>query len=111
MSNRRPQSEIYQEAYERWVSLDAKARMLEDTKSVVFAQMCSEVTGDFPGYSVAKVEQKIKASDRWEAFIRSMVDARTKANEAKVAVEVARMRYWETSQDRADERFVARTGT
>lgn len=111
MSNRRPQSEIYQEAYERWVSLDAKARMLEDTKSVVFAQMCSEMTGDFPGYSIAKVEQKIKASDRWEAFIRSMVDARTKANKAKVAVEVARMRYWETSQDRADERFVARTGT
>lgn len=111
MSNTRPQSELYREAYERWVALDAKARMLEDTKSIVFSQLCSEMTGDFPGYSIAKVEQKIKASDRWEAFIRSMVDARTKANEAKVAVEVARMKYWEQSQDRADERFVARTGT
>lgn len=111
MSNNRPQSELYREACERFVALDAKARLLEDTRSVVFAQMCSEMTGDFPGYSIAKVEQKIKASDRWEAFIRSMVDARTKANEAKVAVEVARMKYWEQSQDRADERFVARTGT
>lgn len=111
MSNRRPQSEIYQEAYERWVSLDARARMLEETRSVFFSQLCAEMAGDFPGYSVAKVEQKVKASDRYEQFVRSMVDARTKSNEAKVAVEVARMRYWEQSQDRADERFVARGAT
>lgn len=111
MSNRRPQSEIYQEAYERWVSLDAKARMLEDTKSIVFSQLCTDFAGDFPGYSVSKVEMKVKASDRYEQFVRSMVDARTEANKAKVAVEVARMKYWEQSQDRADERFVARTGT
>lgn len=111
MSNNRLQSEIYREAYERFVALDAKARLLEDTKSVVFAQMCSEMTGDFPGYSIAKVEQKIKASDRWEQHVRAIVDSRTKANEAKVAVEVARMRSWEQSQDRADERFTARAGT
>lgn len=111
MTNNRPQSEIYREAYERFVALDAKARLLEDTKSVVFAQMCSEMMGDFPGYSVAKVEQRIKACDRWEQHVRAIVDSRTKANEAKVAVEVARMRSWEQSQDRADERFTARTGT
>ena len=111
MSNRRPQSEIYQEAYERWVSLDAKARMLEDTKSIVFSQWCADFAGDFPGYSVSKVEMKVKASDRYEQFVRSMVDARTEANKAKVAVEVARMKYWEQSQDRADERFTARGAT
>ena len=111
MTNNRPQSEVYREAYERWVSLDARARMLEDTKSIVFSQLCSEMAGDFPGYSVAKVELKVRASDRYEQHIRSMVDARTRANEAKVSVEVARMKYWESSQDRADERFVARTGT
>jgi len=109
MSNTRPQSELYREAYERFVSLDAHARMLEETKSIVFNQMCAELNGDFPGLSVAKVEQKVRASDRYEAFVRKMVDARTEANKAKVAVEVARMRYWENSQDRADERFTART--
>ena len=111
MSNTRPQSELYREAYERWVSLDARARMLEDTKSIFFSQLCTDFAGDFPGYGVAKVEQKVKASDRYEQFVRSMVDARTEANKAKVAVEVARMRYWESSQDRADERFVARGAT
>lgn len=111
MSNNRPQSELYREAYERFVALDAKARLLEDTKSIVFAQLCTDFSGDFPGYSINKVEMKVKASDRWEQFVRNMVDARTEANKAKCAVEVARMRYWETSQDRADERFVARTGT
>jgi hypothetical protein len=111
MSNTRPQSELYREAYERWVSLDAKARMLEDTKSIFFSQLCTDFAGDFPGYSVAKVEQKVKASDRYEQFVRSMVDSRTEANKAKVSVEVARMRYWESTQDRADERFVARGAT
>lgn len=111
MSNRRPQSEIYQEAYERWVSLDAKARMLEDTKSIIFAQMCSGFAGDFPGYSMSKVEMKVKSTDRWEQHVRSIVDTRTKANEARIALDVARMRYWEQTQDRADERFVARGAT
>lgn len=111
MTNNRPQSELYREAYERFVALDAKARMLEDTKSIVFSQLCSQMAGELPGYSMAKVEMKVRSSDRYEQYVRSMVDARTKANEAKVAVEVARMRYWENSQDRADERFVARTGT
>lgn len=111
MSNNRPQSELYREAYERFVALDAHARMLEETKSIVFNQMCSELSGDFPGLSVAKVEQKVRASDRYETFVRKMVDARTEANKAKVAVEVARMKYWENSQDRADERFTARSAT
>lgn len=111
MSNRRPQSEVYQEAYERWVSLDAQARMLEETKSIFFNQFCAGMAGDIPGMSVAKVEQKVRAFDRYEQFVRRMVDARTEANKAKVAVEVARMKFWESSQDRADERFTARSAT
>jgi len=111
VSNRRPQSEVYQEAYERFIALDAQARMLEETKSIFFNQLCTDMAGDIPGISVAKVEQKVRASDRYEQFVRKMVDSRTAANQAKVAVEVARMRFWENSQDRADERFTARKGT
>ncbi len=111
MTNNRPQSEIYREAYERFIALDAQARMLEETKSIFFNQLCTDLAGDIPGISVAKVEQKVRASDRYEQFVRKMVDSRTAANQAKVAVEVARMRFWENSQDRADERFTARTGT
>ena len=111
MSNRRPQSEVYQEAYERFIALDAQARMLEETKSIFFNQLCTDMAGDIPGISVAKVEQKVRASDRYEQVVRKMVDSRTEANKAKVAVEVARMKFWESSQDRADERFTARSAT
>ena len=65
MSNTRPQSEIYREAFEDFVAKDAKARMLEETKSIFFNQMCTDMMGDFPGYSVAKVEMKVKASDAY----------------------------------------------
>jgi hypothetical protein len=107
-TNSKPQSEVYREAYEAWIAADAKARLLEECKSVTFAQHVTGLRSEFPGLSVAMAETKIKASDVWEQYIRKMVEARTDANRARVALEVARMKHWEQAQDRADHRYEAR---
>jgi hypothetical protein len=111
MSNRRPQSELYREAASRWTDLDSAARMLEESKTAVFSQKVNELLRDFPQYSMAKAEARIKGGDEWQQYIDRMVRARTEANRAKIAVEFERMRFWEQSQDRADERFTARSAT
>jgi len=107
-TNQRPQSEIYREAALRWNDLDAAARLLEDTKSAVLAERISQLLGEFPHYSAAKAEQKVKSSDAWRDFLEKCVRARTAANRAKIEVDFQRMKHWEATQDRADERFASR---
>lgn len=104
MSNTRPQSELYREASLRWSDLDAAARMLEEGKSAVLAQRMTQL-GDMP---VSKAEMAVKASEFWSDYIKKMVRAKTEANKAKIEVDYLRMKFWEQSQDRADERFTAR---
>jgi hypothetical protein len=107
MTNARPQSELYREAAMRWADLDAAARMLEEGKGAVLAQRMA-LLGDIP---VSKAEQQVKASEFWSDYIKRMVNTKTQANKAKIEVEFVRMQHWEKTQDRADERFVARIGT
>lgn len=106
--NQRPQSEIYREAALRWADLDAAARLLEDTKSAVLAERISQLLAEFPHYSMAKAETKVKASDAWRDFLEKSVRARTAANRARIEVEFQRMKHWEATQDRADHRYEAR---
>ena len=107
MTNQRPASEIYREAAMRHADLDAAARMLEVGKSAVLAQRVA-LQGDV---SVARAEQSVKASEFWSEYVKRMVRARTEANKAKIEVEYHRMRFWERTQDRADERHVSKMET
>jgi hypothetical protein len=107
-SNQRPQSEVYREAYERWVAADAAARLLDETKSSVFAQRVLEAMRSAPGVSMSKAEIEVRASAEWRDYLIKMTNAKTAANKAKIEVEFHRMKYWEATQDRADERFATR---
>lgn len=107
-TNQRPQSELYREAAQRWSDADAAARMLEECKSAVFAQRVAELLAEFPHYSHAKAEMKVKSSDVWLDHLGKLVRARTAANRAKIELEFLRMQYWEKTQDRADQRYEAR---
>jgi hypothetical protein len=40
--------------------------------------------------------------------LEKCVRARTAANRAKIEVDFQRMKHWEATQDRADERFATR---
>lgn len=102
-SNRR-WSDSYLEAGETWVAAEAKARLLEESKTTVLAQMQVKL-GDMP---VSRAEQMVKASPEWEAFIHKMVQAKTEANEAKIRVEFIRMKHAEAQSDAANDRAATR---
>jgi hypothetical protein len=83
-----------------YVDLDAGARLLEDTKSAVFAQRC-KAQGDV---SVARAEMEVRASTAWADHLKVVVEARTKANRAKIEADYAKAKLMEQAQNRADER-------
>ncbi len=82
-----PISEQYRIAAKTWVELDGAARMLEETKTAVLAQKM-KMLGDKPA---AHAERDVKSSDEWGRFLKEMVEARTRANLAKVKMEWVRM--------------------
>lgn len=96
----RPHSERFREAGEAWADLEAAAQILEDTKSATLAQWASEL-GDIP---VNRAEQIVKASQRWIDLVTKIVNARHKANAAKVHMEVARMEFGEMQSKEATSR-------
>lgn len=97
-------SDSFLEAAEAWVAADAKARLLEESKTTVLAQLQVKL-GDMP---VSRAEQIVKASPEWEAHIHKMVQAKTEANEAKIRVEFIKMKHAEAQSDAANDRAETR---
>ena len=93
-------SEQYRLAAKAWVELDGAARLLEETKTAVLAQRMKAL-GDMPA---AHSEREVKASEEWGDFIRHMVEARTRANLAKVRLEYVRMKFMEWQSENANKR-------
>jgi len=106
MSDNEPWSDQWRRQAIRANELDTAATMLEEAKSAVLAERKSRL-GDITD---AKAERLVKASREWMDYITKMVDARSKANEAKIEAEWMKMKYWESAGERADERTIARLG-
>lgn len=100
----KPVSDLWREAAENWVILEAAANILEETKSSVLSQMMVE-KGDIP---VSRAEMQVKASPEWDRHIHSIADARTKANKAKVLVDYYKMRHHEEMSRQATDRLEAK---
>lgn len=83
-----------------WADLDAAARILEESKSAVLAQRMAD-HGDMP---VSKAEMKVKASEFWQDYICKMVNAKTRANKARIEMEFTKMQAWERQSAEAYER-------
>lgn len=97
-------AELYRLAGEAWADLDAAANLLEDTKSSVMAQRQAEL-GDIP---VNRAEQIVKASPSWIEHIQVIVEARKKANYAKVNLEAVKMEFMIYNNREANARTEAR---
>jgi len=106
MSGDFPFSERFRVAAEAWVDAENAAQLLEDTKSIVMAQRQTAL-GDMP---VNRAEQTIKASPSWAQYVESIVEARTKANLAKVTMEYERLRFMENQGREANARSEMRLG-
>jgi hypothetical protein len=99
-----PWSEQFRIVAKQWVDADAAADILEELKSATLAQLITEL-GDMP---VNRAETKVKSDVEWQAYIRSMVEARQKANRLKVQMEYLRMKFQEWSSHEATKRTEAR---
>jgi len=95
-----PFSEQWRVAAEAWVDADAAARLLEETKSAVFAQYVLG-QGDM---AVNRAENNVKGSPEWESYISKIVDAKTHANKLRVRMDYLKMRYWEEQGAEASKR-------
>lgn len=100
----RPWSEVIFEKHLDWCDKDNAARLLEETKSAVFAQRCA-VLGDIP---VNRAEQIVKASPDWHDYVVKIVQAKTAANIARANLEYARVRKDEFMNAEANHRAEAR---
>jgi hypothetical protein len=74
--------------------------MLEETKTAMLARLMSQqmvVSGDT---TVSRAEMQVKASQEWNDFITSMVDARKNAALLKVQLEYIRMQFseWQSAE-------------
>jgi hypothetical protein len=95
-----PLSEQYRLVAKKWVDADAAANMLEETKTAMLARLMSQqmvVSGDT---TVSRAEMQVKASQEWNDFITSMVDARKNAALLKVQLEYIRMQFseWQSAE-------------
>ena len=97
-------SEKYRLAGKSWVELNAAASLLEETKSANLSQMMLSNHAD----SVSKAEMLAKASPRWTEYIEAMVEARRKANLARVEMKWAEMKAQEQSSQEATARVERR---
>jgi ribosomal protein S8 len=93
-------SEQYRIVAKQWVDADAAADILEELKSATLAQLMTEL-GDMP---VSRAEMQVKADVEWQGYIRSMVEARQKANKLKVQLEYLRMKFSEWQSENANKR-------
>ncbi len=95
-----PLIEQFRLASEEWIDRDAAARLLEQTKTSVFAQKCAAL-GDIP---VNRAEQMVKASKEWHDHVLKIVDAETEANKSKLRMDYVKMKYFEQQRMDANTR-------
>ena len=93
-------SEQFRIVAKEWVAADAAARILEETKTAVLSQRMNAL-GDMP---VSKAERIVKGSADWTKQMQDMVNAREKANLAKVKMEYYRMKAFEWQSENANRR-------
>jgi hypothetical protein len=71
---------------QEWADADHVARLLEETKTTLLAQIATEHADT----SAAKADVLAKADERYVKHITGMVEAKTKANKAKVKFDTYR---------------------
>lgn len=93
-------SERYRLDAKEWVELDAAASLLENLRSANLSQLMISNNTE----AVSRAEMMARASPAWSEYNEKMVEARRKANLAKVKVEWDRMKFQEQSSHEATAR-------
>jgi hypothetical protein len=104
LNSNQPLSEQFRLLAKQWVALDAAASLLEETKSAQLSSRIAVLIGANPNLAHNAAERAVKASEEWKKDVEAIVEARRKANLAKVAVEYIRMRHSENQSYEATKR-------
>lgn len=97
-----PPLEVWRLKAEEWAQLNRVAGLLEDGKSVVLSQLVNALVAD--GKSVAAAEREAKASEKYGDYLKSMHNAREKANFARIAADYEKEKIWENKSADANAR-------
>ena len=108
MTDNRPISQIYAEIGAQWADADAKATILEDTKSAFLSQKIMEHQARDSSLAYNKAEAFVKASLEWTDRISETIEARREANHLRVKMESLKMAHSEYISHDANERVVAK---
>ena len=100
MVSNQPYSEQVRIKALEWADLDSAARMLEECKTAYLAQR-KKALGDI---AASKAEMLVKSSSDWTDYIKKMVNAKKRANIAKIELEYIKMKSWENSGLEANRR-------
>lgn len=103
-SSNQPISEQYRVVAKNWVEADEAANLMEETKSVVFAEMTSKLLANDIGMAVNRAEIAAKSSKEWREFVEQMIKLRSRANLLKVQLEYLRMKFAEEQSHNATRR-------
>jgi hypothetical protein len=104
INSNQPLSEQFRLLAKQWVALDAAASLLEETKSAQLSSRIAILVGENPDLAHNAAERTVKASEEWKEDVAKIVEARRKANLAKVAVEYIRMKHSENQSYEATKR-------
>jgi hypothetical protein len=104
LKSNQPLSEQFRLLAKKWVALDAAASLLEETKSAQLSSLIAKLIGENPDLAHNAAERTVKASQEWQDIVAATVEARRKANLAKVAVEYIKMKDREQQSYEATKR-------
>lgn len=101
-----PWYEAYGKLAPEWIDADSAADLMEQTRSAWMAQEVQKLVE--AGESAAAAERQVRASPEYSAYIKTMVEARKRANLLKARLEYIRMRNMAEQSDNATQRVQMR---
>lgn len=101
-----PWYEQYGRLAPEWIDADSAADLLEQTKSSFFSQEVQKLVE--AGTAASTAERMVKASDEYRAYLKTMVEARKRANLLKARLEYIRMRNMAEQSENATKRVEMR---
>jgi hypothetical protein len=97
-------SQIFAEYGRKWVMLDGAASLLEEGKKTFFNQLKLQEMSNNPKLSQAAAETNASVRADYIDYFEKMVDARVKANEARIGMKYAEIRAQERNSEEAAAR-------
>jgi len=96
--------EMWRLAAAEWSAAEDNASRLEEGRKIIIDEMVLNLTEGDGAMAASKAERVARTSEQFKGYLRKMHDARRQANDARIAMQDADRRYWESVSVEANER-------